>query len=241
MVDVTCEFETLWTYHGESEGAREAVVRQRTEDYDTGVGDMLDDFRDAHMPHVVPPVEQDPEPTAKAFYDMLSAATQPLHKHTQISRLDAILCLMTVKSQHSVCRSAFDAFLTVIGTLLQEPHHLPQNMYELTKMMCALKMPFEQIHAYPKGSMLFRKEHADAKYYVKYKSSSYVEVDAGDGQKSQLTVAAKILRYLPPILRIRRLYMTEEYAKQMTWHEDGHRYHPDKLLHPSDGEVWRTV
>jgi hypothetical protein len=32
--------------------------------------------------------------------------------------------------------------------------------------------------------------------------------------------------------------MTEETTKQMTWHKNGRRYNPDKLVHPSDGEAW---
>ena len=30
--------------------------------------------------------------------------------------------------------------------------------------------------------------------------------------------------------------MTEESAKQMTWHKTGTRYNPGKLVHPSDAE-----
>ena len=48
----------------------------------------------------------------------------------------------------------------------------------------------------------------------------------------------KVLRYLPPIPRIQWLFMTEESAKQMTWHKIGTRYNPDKLVHPSDAESW---
>ena len=32
--------------------------------------------------------------------------------------------------------------------------------------------------------------------------------------------------------------MTEESAKQMTWHKNGRRYNPEKMVHPSDGEAW---
>ena len=64
-------------------------------------------------------------------------------------------------------------------------------------------------------------------------------MDAGDGQpKRQLTILVKIVRYLLFIQRIQRLYMTEETAKQMTWHKKGVRYNPDKMVHPSDGESW---
>ena len=33
--------------------------------------------------------------------------------------------------------------------------------------------------------------------------------------------------------------MTEESAQQMTWHKNGVRYNPDKMVHPSDGESWK--
>ena len=42
--------------------------------------------------------EEEPEATAKAYYDMLAAAQQSLHGHTAVSQLDAIACLMTIKS-----------------------------------------------------------------------------------------------------------------------------------------------
>jgi len=82
-------------------------------------------------------------------------------------------------------------------------------------------MPYEQIHAYPKGCILFRKEHTEAKYYSKCKSSRFVEVDSDDGQKRQLMVPVKVLWYLPPIQRIQRIFMTKESTKQMTWHKKG--------------------
>jgi hypothetical protein len=33
--------------------------------------------------------------------------------------------------------------------------------------------------------------------------------------------------------------MTEESAKQMTWHKNGKRYNPDKMVHASVGEAWK--
>jgi hypothetical protein len=86
-------------------------------------------------------------------------------------------------------------------------------MYEAQKLLRALKMTYEQIHACPKGCMLFRKECAEAKYCPKCKSSRFMEVDSGDGQKRQLNIHVIILRHLPFIVRIQHLYMTEEFAK----------------------------
>jgi hypothetical protein len=63
------------------------------------------------------------------------------------------------------------------------------------------------------GPRVFRKEYAEANYCPNCKSSRFMEVDYGDGQKRQLDIPLTILRHLPFIPRIQRLYMTEESAK----------------------------
>ena len=177
---------TQWTYHGEANRMRDEVVRQRIDDldFDAGVVDMLDDFHEAHFDEGC--TEEEPEATAKAYYDMLAAAQEPLHGHTKVSQLDAIARLMAVKSQFTLSRDAFDVMLTVIGSLLPEGHILPKNLYEAKKLLPALKMPYEMIHACPNGCILFRKEHVEVKYYPKCEFS-------GDGEKRQLTFPVKIL------------------------------------------------
>jgi hypothetical protein len=117
-------------------------------------------------------------------------------------------------------------------------------MYEAKKIMRALCMDYEKIDCCPEGCVLFRNEFADDKYCSKCGASRYLEVKGADGQMTQTKVAAKILRYLPFIKRIQRLYMTEESARQMTWHKHGKRYsakkgEPPKMGHPADGESWQ--
>ena len=127
---------------------------------------------------------------------------------------------MAFKSQYHLSHDTFDTMLTVFGILLPEVHILPKNMYESRKLLRALKMPYEQIHACENGCVLFWKEHEGAMHCPKCNSSRYLEVDSGDGQKRQLAVPVKVLWYLPPIQRIQWLFMTEESAKQMTWHKN---------------------
>jgi hypothetical protein len=93
-------------------------------------------------------------------------------------------------------RDTFDGLLMVIGRLLPEDHVLPKSMYEAPKLLRALKMTYEHIHACPKGCVLFMKEYTEAKYCPKCKSSRFMEVDSGDGLKRQLDIPVTILRHL---------------------------------------------
>jgi hypothetical protein len=197
---------------------------------------MVDDVRHAFDI----PLEEELEPTTQAFFDMLTAFNKPLHGHTQVLQLDTITCLLVVKSQFSRSIAYFDAFLVVIGTLLPDGHKLPPNMYESKKLLITLKMSYEMMHVCSKQYMLFRNEHANNKYCVKCGSSRYIEVDSSNVNKKQLTVPIKVLRYLPFLPRLQRLYMFEDSVKQITWHKHGHRYHPNKIVHLSDGEAWKA-
>ena len=59
---------------------------------------------------------------------------------------------MALKSQYSLSRDAFDGMLTVIGSLLLEGHLLPKSMHDSQKLLRALKMSYEQIHAVRRGA-----------------------------------------------------------------------------------------
>jgi hypothetical protein len=81
---------------------RDEVVRQRIGelDGDAGVPHMIDNFHEAHFQEESR--EEEPEPSAKAYYNMLAAAQKPLHQHTKLSQLDSISRLMAVMSQHNM-------------------------------------------------------------------------------------------------------------------------------------------
>jgi hypothetical protein len=131
---------TRWIFYGEAHRTREEVLRQRVEHYDAdaGVADMLNDYHEAQYAGGC--MDDEPESTAKAFYDMFDVAQKPLHGHTKVSQLDATGRVMAFKSQNSMSRDAFDGFLTVIGSLLPEDHVPPKSMYEAQKLLHALKM-----------------------------------------------------------------------------------------------------
>ena len=55
-----------------------------------------------------------------------------------------------MKSELNLSQPGFDK-MAVIDTLLPEGHILPKSMYESQKLLRALKIQYEQIHACPKG------------------------------------------------------------------------------------------
>jgi hypothetical protein len=70
---------TVWVYHGEEHPTRSEVLRQRTDNHEFDndrINNMVDDFHDAH----IPPIEEEPEPPAHAFFEMLSAVSQALYE-----------------------------------------------------------------------------------------------------------------------------------------------------------------
>lgn len=74
--------------------------------------------------------------------------------------------------------------LAVFSTMLLNDHTLLKSTYESVKLLRALKMPYESIHACRNGCILFRgKELEAATHCTKCKASRYVEVDKGDGKK----------------------------------------------------------
>jgi hypothetical protein len=112
--------------------------------------------------------------------------------------------------------------------MLPKDHLLPKNTYESQKLLCALKMPYNVIHACKNGCVLFRGDHEKATQCPKCKASRYVKIEGSDGSKKQSKIPELVIRHLSFLSRIQRLYMTEESAKRMTWHKKGKRY-SDKM------------
>jgi hypothetical protein len=70
-----------------------------------------------------------------------------------------------------------------------------------------------------------------------------VKVVNEDGASVTIKVAVKQLRYMPITPKLKRLYLSEETAKQMRWHKKGKRdsEDPDIISHPADTEAWEAL
>ena len=101
---------------------------------------------------------------------------------------------MALKAQFNLGRECYDAIMTIFGRFLPKGHVLPANLYQSDKILRALKMPYEKIHACEKGCALFRLQYADLNYCPICKSSRYVVVDNSMGEKTQTKIPLNVLR-----------------------------------------------
>ena len=119
--------------------------------------------------------------------------------------------VMALKAQFNLGRECYDAIMTVFGRFLPKGHVMPANLYQSDKILRALKMPYDKIHACEKGCVLFRLDYADLNYCPICKSSRYVV--NGMGEKTQTKMPVNVLQYFPIVPRLQRLFMVEEIGR----------------------------
>jgi hypothetical protein len=224
----------IWTEHGENYFS--SSMLEPSFDNADGLDEMLGDLGDAMHTESV---EEEPTEDAKAFYAMLAASQEPLHSFTSASRLSTVARLMGIKSQHNLSAECIDNLLRLFGDVLLEGHNMPSNLYECKCLLNGLKIPYVKIDACVNNCMLYYKqdEHKDRCDFCN--ESCYVVTEpAGQGRKRK-PMPRKVLRYLPIVPRLQRMFMEAKTAKHMCWHKAGTRDNPNVMVHPSDGDAWK--
>ncbi|KAM0893013.1 hypothetical protein ACQ4PT_025374 [Festuca glaucescens] len=229
----------VWIEHGER--VNESPALDETFPEIDHWDEMLTDVVNFHQPSAE---EEAATAAANNFYELLEASKEPVHKETTMSILSAVTRLMSFKTQHNMYISAYDTFLMFVHDLLPKDSKLPAIFSESKKLLSSLGMPYEKIDACVNGCMLFRKENKDKSVCDYCNEPRYVQTNSQENSEDSETrsrpIARKVLRYLPIIPRIQRLYLVEESAKQMQYHKEGHHENPELLVHPSDDEAWKS-
>ncbi|KAL5554309.1 hypothetical protein UlMin_041710 [Ulmus minor] len=122
--------------------------------------------------------------------------------------------------------------------MLPQPNELYTSMYQVKKTMSSLGMRYEKIHACRNDCVLYRKEYKDLECCPVCGVSRWkLEKNKDMNKKS---VPAKVIWYIPPIPRFRRLFRNDAHAKNLTWHATG-RIKDGMLRHPADAPQWKTI
>lgn len=227
----------VWRYHGEADG--HAMELNQWEDHDR-MDEMLDDLGRGIG---VTSNEGPPPEDVQKFYKVLEASEEKLHDFTEVTVLQAVTRLMSMKAKFNFSNNCYNAIIGLIIDVLPANHKMPKDMYQSKKILAGLGMNYEKIDVCEKNCMLFSGNHVNDTHCMHCGSSRYVQVTDEEGVSVTTRVATKQLRYMPITARLKRLYMSKETSKHMRWHKEGRRVqqHPDFMVHPSDGQAWQEL
>jgi Transposase-associated domain len=191
-------------------------------------------------------VEQQPNPEAAKFFSMLAANEVPLweikfegdntikcENHTVLS---VVIKCLSLKAEHQMSQKCFNGMMEIFKSVLPKSNKLPENFYQVKRLVQGLVMDYEKIDVCPNFCMLYYKDRANKDRCDECKEERY---EPPSHKNSKKRVPKKILRYLPIAPRLQRLYMTRANAEHMRWHKEGIREKPNIMVHPADGEDWK--
>ncbi|KAG8382621.1 hypothetical protein BUALT_Bualt05G0096500 [Buddleja alternifolia] len=117
--------------------------------------------------------------------------------------------------------------------MLPNGEKLPENLYKTKKQLSKLGLGYKKIDACENSCILYYKENKDRQecpvcFHPRYKPRK-------SGGRKQ--VSFKVLRYLPLIPRLQRLYASSYTCEHMSWHAKNGSV--DDMAHPSHGEAWK--
>ncbi|KAA0040432.1 transposase [Cucumis melo var. makuwa] len=172
------------------------------------------------------------------FEKLLNDAEKSLYEGCKkFTKLSTLVKLYNLKVRHGWSNISFSELLKALKDILSSPNDLPTSMYEAKKMLGALGMEYEKIHACPNDCCLYRKEYANAIVCPECGESRW---KYGKDANKKKKIPAKIIWYFPPIPRFQRMFRSVECDKNLTWHAT-EREIDDKLRHPADSPAWKLV
>ena len=166
------------------------------------------------------------------FLAKLADAETPLYPScASHSKLCAIVSLFRLKTRNGWSDKSFNDLLETLPEMLPEENVLHTSLYDVKKFLKTFDMGYEKIHACVNDCCLFRKKFKKLEKCPKCKASRW-KTNMHTGQKKK-GVPQKVLRYFFIIPRLKRMFRSEEMAKDLRWHF-GNKSTDGNLRHPVD-------
>ncbi|KAG7536590.1 Patatin-like phospholipase domain [Arabidopsis suecica] len=173
------------------------------------------------------------------FLAKLADAETPLYPDClNHSKLSAIVSLFRIKTKNGWSDKSFDELLETLPKMLPKDNVLHTSLYDVKKFLKSFDMGYEKIHACVNDCCLFRKKYKKLENCPKCNASRWkINMHTGEVKKG---VPQKVLRYFPIIPRLKRMFRTEEMAKDLRWHFSN-KSSDGKLRHPVDSVTWEKM
>jgi hypothetical protein len=124
-----------------------------------------------------------------------------------------------MKSKYDFSNQWYNDIMKLIIDLIPTKNNMPKDLYQSKKIVAGLVMNYEKFDVCEKNCMLFWKEYKDDIECMHCGRSRYVKVVNEDGASITSKVAVKQLHCMPITPKLKRLYLSEETAKQMRSHK----------------------
>jgi hypothetical protein len=102
---------------------------------------MLEDLQ----PELAPDHHDSPTSKVQKFFDHLKASEEPLHGHTDVTVLEVMTRLMSIKSKFAFSINCYKELMDLISEVLLMGHKMPKDMYQSKKLIECLDMEYEKI------------------------------------------------------------------------------------------------
>ena len=97
----------------------------------------------------------------KKLEQMREDAKLLLYQGSSVTKLQANLSLLELKSSNGLTDKGFDDLLILPKKLLPNPNELPENTYQAKQMICPMGLEVQKIHACPNDYILYRGDYKD--------------------------------------------------------------------------------
>lgn len=158
----------------------------------------------------------------------------PLFAGATISLLGTLLMILTICKAHGVSNACVDELMQALHCqILPQPNTLPSSERQSTRLLRALGLGYNIIHACLRGCVLFRGVFAGLNRCPTCQTPRFYR--RGRDKKP-----VRVLRHFPLIPRLRRMYGTEYLSNLMTWWVDN-RSIDGTMRNVADSPAWRHV
>jgi hypothetical protein len=114
-----------------------------------------------------------------------------VHDGTNLSVLQAVMCLMVMKSMYNFSNQCYNDIVKLIIDLIPMKHNMLKDLYPSKKIVAGLGMNYEKIDVCEKNFLLFWKEHKNDTKCMNCCWSRYVKVVNEDGTSVTTKVVVK--------------------------------------------------